>query len=99
MRQVLLDPAALEDLQWWLRHDHRTARKILAVFITGRGRRGPHADGQPPGRFIFSNSYLFRDIACRRPIARMGNKAGHIAAPLEEEAGHAGYHDHHLDPG
>ncbi|MBK1692494.1 toxin YoeB [Ectothiorhodospira mobilis] len=45
MRQILLDPAALEDLQWWLRHDHRTARKILDLIeeaardpFEGRGK-------------------------------------------------------------
>ncbi|SFC94617.1 toxin YoeB [Thiohalospira halophila DSM 15071] len=45
MRQVLLDPAALEDLQWWLQKDRRTATKILGLIeeaardpFQGRGR-------------------------------------------------------------
>ena len=31
MRQLLLDPNALEDLQWWVRQDRRTALKILEL--------------------------------------------------------------------
>ncbi|KFI21817.1 Txe/YoeB family addiction module toxin [Nitrosococcus oceani] len=31
MRNLRLDPNALEDLQWWVRNDHRTARKILEL--------------------------------------------------------------------
>ena len=45
MRQVLLDPAALEDLQSWLQKDRRTATKILDLIeeaardpFQGRGR-------------------------------------------------------------
>lgn len=45
MRRVLLDRAALEDLQWWVRNDRRTALKILDLIdesardpFQGRGR-------------------------------------------------------------
>ncbi|MFP4182521.1 MAG: Txe/YoeB family addiction module toxin [Thiohalospira sp.] len=45
MRQVVLDPAALEDLQWWLRHDRKTAQRIPDLIeesardpFQGRGR-------------------------------------------------------------
>ncbi|MDX1656082.1 MAG: Txe/YoeB family addiction module toxin [Candidatus Competibacteraceae bacterium] len=31
MRRLLLDPNALEDLQWWVRQDRRTALRILAL--------------------------------------------------------------------
>ena len=45
MRELLVDPNALEDLQWWVRHDRRTALKILELLeeicrspFTGRGK-------------------------------------------------------------
>ncbi|MFP4696153.1 Txe/YoeB family addiction module toxin, partial [Thiohalospira sp.] len=45
MRQILLDPAALEDLQWWLQNDRKTATRILDFIeesardpFQGRGR-------------------------------------------------------------
>ena len=31
MRRLILDPLALEDLQWWMRIDKRAASKILQL--------------------------------------------------------------------
>ena len=45
MRQILLDPAALEDLRWWVKQDRRLAHKILDLIdesardpFNGRGK-------------------------------------------------------------
>ena len=46
MRQILLDPAALEDIQWWVRHDQRTARKILDL-IEEAARSPSEGRGKP----------------------------------------------------
>lgn len=31
MRQVELDPLALEDMEWWISHDKRTALRIVKL--------------------------------------------------------------------
>lgn len=46
MRQVLLDPAALEDLRWWVKHDRRLAQKILDL-IDETARTPFHGRGKP----------------------------------------------------
>lgn len=45
MRELRLDPNALEDLQWWLQNDRRTAAKVLDLMqeacrtpTSGRGK-------------------------------------------------------------
>lgn len=45
MRRLLIDPAALEDLRWWIQHDRRTALRLVDLIdetlrdpFQGRGK-------------------------------------------------------------
>jgi toxin YoeB len=39
-RAIVFDPAFLEDLQWWVKNDHRTARRLLE--LVGAVMRDPY---------------------------------------------------------